>query len=443
MLTRSLTIQHYSTITAVFLIVTLSRLYYVETFAVALPYWDQWDAEGDFLLRPWIEGRLKLHELWQPHNEHRIFPTRILSIVIFELSGSWNNLIEARINILLAASIPAILIWLVSRNRQMSKIRWLIVAVIIAQFALPFSFENLLVGFQSQFYFLILFTIISIIIAIYRPINIWSICILLVLNILSILTMASGLLTPITVAAFYFLKFNVGNDNIKSYFLTISLLIAISIAGYLILPQIPSNQIYRARNISDLVNSLGYILSWPFIDNRWAGIILWLPALIAIPIMFFRKNLRSIDLIMAGFFIWSFCQALAIAYGRGQELTEVASRYTELFSLGLIANAWFAIRLIEILPKYSFRWIFLVYFFAFFYGHATHYQSDMHDIRRNYKLSIIQTQNVQNYLKSKNIADLQKPKFQIPYPDPLRLQQLLDNPTIHNIFPPITNPGKP
>jgi hypothetical protein len=122
---------------------------------------------------------------------------------------------------------------------------------------------------------------------------------------------------------------------------------------------------------------------------------------------------------MAGCFVWSLCQALAIGYGRGQELTEVASRYTELFSLGLIGNAWFVIRAVEILSNRWFQILLPTFFGIFLYGHITHYSSDMHDIRRNYRLSLIQTANVSMYLKTKNKTYLQQPKWQIPYPDPV------------------------
>jgi hypothetical protein len=421
----------------VFILVGLSRLYIVENFAVPLPYWDQWDAEGDFLLRPWIEGTLKLSELWQPHNEHRIFPTRVLSLAIFEITGSWNNLTEARFNILLAAAIPAILTWLMCRHGALFGKRYLLLIVVIAQFALPFSFENLLIGFQSQFYFLILFTLASISLATFHPRNIFAIIAISILSVLSVLTMASGLLTPLAAAFVYFLNWFLNKTNSLTNTLIISaLLIVIAATGYLLLPQITANQVYRARNLSELSSAVGNILSWPIIGSPLPAIVLWLPAIIVIPILVFYKNLHRIDLLMAGCFAWSFSQALAIGYGRGQELTEVASRYTELFSLGLIGNAWFVIRAVEILSNRWFQILLPTFFGIFLYGHVTHYSSDMHDIRRNYRLSLIQTANVYKYLETNNKSYLQRPKWQIPYPDPVRLQQLLDNPTLRGILPP-------
>jgi hypothetical protein len=426
-----------------FLVVALSRLYYVEHFAVPLPYWDQWDAEGDFLLRPWIERTLKLTDLWQPHNEHRIFPTRILSLVLYEMTSSWNNLTEARFNILLAASIPTLLVWLLFQNAGLFGTRFLLLSVIIAQFALPFSFENLLIGFQSQFYFLMLFTLIAMSLATYQSGSIFAIITILILSILSVLTMASGLLTPLAVVFTYFLNwFSNQKKSVVNTLIVSVMLLIITVTGYLILPQIAANQVYRARTLSEFGTAAGYILSWPIVRTPLPALIFWLPGIIAIPILTSRKKLIRIDLLMAGCFVWSLTQALAIAYGRGQELTEVASRYTELFSLGLIANAWFIIRVAETLSNRWFQIILPAFFGVFFYGHITHYSSDMHDIRRNYRLSLIQTANVSMYLKTKDKSFLQKPKWQIPYPDPVRLQQLLDNPTLLEILPPSINTNK-
>lgn len=416
--------------------VVLSRLYYVNNFAVALPYWDQWDAEGDGLLRPWIENRLRIRDLWAPHNEHRIFPTRVLSLLIFEITGEWNNLTEVRFNIVLAVAIPVLLVGILLRNSALNEMRWILLPVIVAQFALPFPFENLLVGFQSQFYFLLLFTLTSLILAAYRPENKSSMAGIIILCVLSVITMASGFLTAIAVMGIYFLNWYQRSQSSFHQTIMLCVLFAIAVTGYFLIPQIPANQIYRARNISQLINSLGYILSWPVIGHQFYTFLFWIPAIIVIPLLTFRKSMTRTDLLMAGCFIWSFSQSLAIAYGRGQELTLVSSRYTELFTPGLISNAWFVIRFTEVLNKYRFRWIFLVIFFGLFsYAHITRFSSDMHDIRKNHHYSVIQTRNVCLYLKTNNQSFLQQSQFEIPFPSAVRLRELLDNLTIRSILP--------
>lgn len=422
---------------ATLLIIAAARLHFVETFGVPLPYWDQWDAEGDFLLRPWIEGRLELHNLWQPHNEHRIFPTRLLSLLIFNVTGVWDNLTGARVNILVATCIPLIMLLFLMRQKALYGPRWLVLIVIIAQFSLPFAFENLLVGFQSQFYFLIIFTLLAIILASRYPDGLLAMAGVLVLSWLSVLTMASGILTPLAAAGVYALQGFVKRElNWKHLGLAV-LLLGLSIAGYAIMPQIEANQIYRARSISEVVEALRYILAWPVSEGWPAAIVLWIPALVMVPWLLRGRALTRADLFMAGCVMWSFAQAFAIAYGRGQSMGNVSSRYTELFTIGLIGNAWFAARFIEITIKNRrVVWLGAVFFVVFIMGHITRYDHDMQNVYESHYLSLKQESNVRKYLKTGDPSVLVQRQFEIPYPDSVRLRSLLDNPTIRNILPP-------
>ena len=422
---------------ATLLLIIAARLYFVETFGISLPYWDQWDAEGDFLLRPWIEGRLKLRELWQPHNEHRIFPTRLLSLLIFNVTGGWDNLVEARVNVLVAACIPLIVLLFLLRQKALHGLRWLLLVVIIAQFSLPFAFENLLVGFQSQFYFLIIFTLFAIILASLYPDNALAMAGVLVLSWLSVLTMASGILTPLAVAGVYALQsFQKREFNGKLLVLAVVLL-GLSAAGYSIMPQIEANHIYRARSVSELFRALQFILAWPMSESWPAAVALWLPALVMVPWLLRNRTLTRADLFMAGCVMWSLAQTFAIAYGRGQSMGSVSSRYTELFTIGLIGNAWFAARFMEVMVKNRrIAWLGAVFFVVFVWGHISRFDHDMKNVRESYGNSLKQESNVRKYLKTGDPSVLVQPQFEIPYPDSIRLRSLLDNPTIRPILPP-------
>ncbi|WP_342085320.1 hypothetical protein [Dyadobacter sp. OTU695] len=421
---------------ATLLIIAAARFNFVETFAIPLPYWDQWDAEGDFLLRPWIEGRLELRQLWQPHNEHRIFPTRLLSLLIFNVTGVWDNLTGARVNILVATCIPLIILLFLMRQKALHGPRWLVLIAMIAQFSLPFAFENLLVGFQSQFYFLIIFTLLAIILAVRYPDSLPAMVGVLVLSWLSILTMASGILTPLAVTGVFALQgFERREFNWKHLGLVVVLL-GLSVAGYAIMPQIEANQIYRSRNIPEVTRALRFILAWPASEGWSAAIALWLPALAVVPWLLHSRTCSRADLFMAGCVMWSLAQAFAIAYGRGQSMGSVSSRYTELFTIGLIGNAWFAARFIETtVKKPSIAWLGAVFFFVFVMGHITRYSHDMENVHESHNLSLKQESNVRKYLKTGDPSVLVQRQFEIPYPDSVRLRSLLDDPTIRNILP--------
>lgn len=421
---------------ATLLLIVAARLYFVGTFGVSLPYWDQWDAEGDFLLRPWIEGRLKLRELWQPHNEHRIFPTRLFSLLIFNFTGVWDNLIEARVNILLASCIPAMILLFLMRQKALHGPRWLILIVIIAQFSLPFSYENLLVGFQSQFYFLIIFTILAIILATIYPDSPGAMAGVAVLSWLSVLTMGSGIITPVAVAGVFVLQSIQKRQINRKQVLLAVLLAGLAAAGYSIIPQIEANHIYRARNLSDMWNALQLILAWPVLKSWPAAVVLWIPGLAMVPWLLRTRALSRADLFMAGCVMWSLAQTLAIAYGRGQSMGSVSSRYTELFTIGLIGNAWFAVRFMEAMVKNRrIVWLGAVFFVVFVWGHISRFEHDMKNVHESYGNSLKQESNVRKYLKTGDPSVLVQPQFEIPYPDSIRLRSLLDNPTIRPILP--------
>lgn len=422
---------------ATLLIIAAARFQLVETFAIPLPYWDQWDAEGDFLLRPWIEDRLELRQLWQPHNEHRIFPTRLLSLLIFNVTGVWDNLVGARVNIFVAACIPFTILLFLMRQKALLGPRWLVLIAIIAQFSLPFAFENLLIGFQSQFYFLIIFTLLAIILACRYSDSLLAMAGVLVLSWLSVLTMASGILTPLAVAGVYGLQGFVKRELHWTHLGLALVLLGLSAVGYAIMPQIEANQIYRARSVSEITEALRYILAWPARESWPAAIALWIPALGMVPWLVRKRTLTRADMFMAGCVMWSLAQAFAIAYGRGQSMGSVSSRYTELFTIGLIGNAWFAARFIEItLKNRRITWLGAVFFVVFIMGHVTRFDHDMENVDESYSNSLKQESNVRKYLKTGDPSVLVQPQFEIPYPDSVRLRSLLDNPTIRNILPP-------
>ncbi|KQS28254.1 hypothetical protein [Dyadobacter sp. Leaf189] len=420
-----------------FLLVVAIRLCYVENYAVALPFWDQWDAEGDHLIRPWVEGTLKVSDLWNPHNEHRIFPTRLFSLMLFQITGQWNNLFSAKVNVVLAATIPTILLGFLYRFNGLNGRKWWILPFLIAQFTLPFSFENWLVGFQSQFYFLILFVVTAFGLSTAFPERASAQFLVFLLCFLSTLTTASGILTPLTVAGVYLLQWLSEPGNKIQYWILVAALTIMAIIGYFQIPHIAAHDMYRARNLSEWTHSLLLILSWPVGPHNWIAAPLWSPALITLAFLLKRNRLRKSDFFMAGCVMWSLTQAMAIAFGRGQELTALPSRYTELLSIGLVANAWFAIRFVE---EYKvakwYKYLILSIFPLFFHGHRKRFKSDMHDVQRVHRHSVVQTKNVVSYLQTNNPNYLRQPTMHIPYPDPVGLKQLLDNRTIITLLPP-------
>ncbi len=81
-----------------FLIVLASfavRIWLIDQFASPVPYWDQWDAEAVYTFIPWFDGNLTIGNLIAPHNEHRLFFTRISSLGLLILNDmQWDPWVQ-------------------------------------------------------------------------------------------------------------------------------------------------------------------------------------------------------------------------------------------------------------------------------------------------------------------------------------------------------------
>src|ERR1035441_9814846 len=183
---------------ALFVLVCGARLWLVDFCGASVPFWDQWDAEGDALFAPLLQGPLPLSRLFEPHMEHRIVLTRLLALGLFELDGMWDPRLEMVVNAGIAAGTAAIVAGLLLR--EIGRRWWRPVACVVAiLWALPFAWHNTIMGLASHFYLMLLFSFLTIWGLCYgRPYTIawWTGA---VSAILSCLTMASGFLAPLGV----------------------------------------------------------------------------------------------------------------------------------------------------------------------------------------------------------------------------------------------------
>ena len=68
---------------ALALLVVGARWWLIGNYSSDVPWLDQWDAEAQGLYQP-------THVAWfAPHNEHRIFFTRLLALGLLRANGQW------------------------------------------------------------------------------------------------------------------------------------------------------------------------------------------------------------------------------------------------------------------------------------------------------------------------------------------------------------------
>lgn len=417
-------------------ILIVVKMLLISAYGNATPFWDQWDAEADYLYRPWLEGTFSWSHLLGLHNEHRIVTTRILGLVLLEMNGRvWNPILQMQVNALLHVLATCVLLYFVTRVVP-EKLRLAIYIFVAFVFSIPFGWENTLAGFQSQFYFLLLFSFVFL----------WSMAACesyslkwwagILAGILCTLSLASGAITIIAGAVISILRKWLDRPGSGVASLGIVLLFAIALTSIALTPSLPRHDYLKASGLSQFIVVFLRILSWP--DFRF-GIGVFV---IHIPFLFFTlKVIRNSSFrTPAHYFIlavgiWVIGQFLTIAYGRANGFA--SSRYQDIYAIGLIVG--FA-SLLTLSKDSSSRKVFYsagtTWLCVVAFGFITLSDNLANTLKFKAALSLIQERNVRNYLCTGDFQHLSnKPQLHIPYPDPVRLRSLLDNYAIRLILP--------
>ncbi|MBO9663789.1 hypothetical protein [Dokdonella sp.] len=433
-----------------FVLALTMRLAYVWLFAESTPFWDQWDAEADSLLRAWVEGTWRFADLFALHNEHRIAFSRLLSIALFEANDrQWDNLVTASANAVLFAAMMAALFALLRRERTSRWSSGAVLVAIVALAALPFEWENFLVGFQSQFFFMAIAAIALIALMAFRPLSRTSLLLGLVLGVASLFTMASGLLA--SAAAIAVLWMRNWRDTLRPAVILAYgvVFLAILAVGIVLVPDLPLHRPLRAAGVVEHLDALSVALMWPVQETTaWPLLlrlslasIVWAPSLLWMWRFVRRRSASAVDLFAAGMAVWIGLQALAMAHSRGHEMAEVSSRYMGLLSLGIPVNVYFASRLVAQVrsSRAASRWAHAAaaVFFVFLAGALIdRTPGDVRLLSARRGQTQVQTENTRAYVATGDFRHLQQPFLHIPYPSADRLRSLLDEPSIRAMLPP-------
>jgi hypothetical protein len=415
-----------------------AKLAIIGQYGNATPFWDQWDAEADELYRPWLEGSLQWADLFTAHNEHRIFTTRLLALVLFELNGQvWNPVLQMQINAVLHTFALSVLLFYLSKALS-SAYRIALFVFSALLFSIPFGWENTLAGFQSQFYFLLLFSFVFL----------WSMCAYetysakwwsgTVTGGLCLVTLASGALTVLAGSLVLIIRRVLAGDKEGTAISAILLLVVMAIIAIVLTPTIGAHGVLKAQSVTQFLLAFATVISWP-VGNVGIGIlIVQMPLCLGV-----FKILRDRDYHSAHFFFivavaaWLFGQFFSIAYGRAVGAS--SSRYLDLFAISLALNfSMLMILRMQSSTQYKLRYGvgIAIWLMVVGWGFSMSASDLSRELRKKAHEGVEQEKNVRAYLCSGDFAALQKkPRYFVPYPDPDRLKSLLDNPTIRKILP--------
>ena len=426
------------------------KLWLIHSYGNDTPFWDQWDAEAAELYEPFLQGRLTWGDLFAAHNEHRILTTRLLGLLLLSLNGAWSPLLEMVVNASLHIAVLAVTVWLVARSivdgehaDAISKVTLALLVFATVLFAVPYAWENTLAGFQAQFYFVLLFSVLSIWLLlrnlVFSP-GWWG---GVFLAVVAYFSLASGVFALAAVVGTYVLRC-VRNPVSRREVAGVFVLCAFFVAGALWTPVIASHASLKASNVGQLIGAMGQALAWPAQSSQSSG--QWLmsvarnaPWIIFAVVVLWRRTPRtSSHWFLVAMGVWIAGQAAGVSYGRAADV--LASRYLDLHSMALLIN--FA-ALLAIWSMTSDRWRALLGFActAWLVLTLVALSSRMDSgIRTSLSgknaSSLMQEANLQSYLSSGDREVLRKlPFFHLPYPSADRLANLLESEILRGILP--------
>jgi hypothetical protein len=424
--------------------VTIARAIWVSLYAVDIPFWDQWP-QIIMQMVPLKQGTWHYSDYWAPHNEHRILFTRLISMTLFELDGGiWSNLIEAYANTVIYGATLAFFYVVACRGAD-RLFKWVMLLAVTALGILPYDWENNLVGFQNQFYIIVAFAVALAGIASYRRATSSTTWILVALAVASLFTMASGLFGTVAVCAVIALR--AWREQLPSTYVvaTLGAMILVAICGLLLLPASPGNDIYKAHGITDHIHAFVVVMIWPMqsIDSKHAlrALLIWTPTAIWLFKFLRTRTAQNSEILLIGLIAWVVCQAVAIAHSRGHDISSIPPRYSNITTIGLLANFALALHLmraeqLRTTAKYLSWTAVILGVGAIAVIFMKRIPDDMDAMQQRYDFGRMETYYTHAYLSTGNPSFLQHPSLTIPFPSAQQLQIFLDSPVIQSLLPP-------
>jgi hypothetical protein len=428
------------------LLVFFAQCVQVSLWSVRTPLGDQWDAEWDRLLRPYLSGQFDWSLLFAPHNEHRIFWTRLTSLVLYHVNGSWNPRAEMVVSAVLNGTVAALLVF-ATRGFPTSVQRFLSIWFVVL-LSWPSQWENFLRGFQNAMFFTTALTTATLyMVARMREVRLRDFFFLIPLGVACTLTTASGLLVWLAISVLAALE---AAQRLRSAsFLRPAALSAVCmaafIAAYLSTPQVPGHMELRSPNLVTWWSAFTSALTYPF-GQPSLPLAVWsvLPALVAIP--FARHALVSttarFGIALVGVAVAS-CAAFAQSRG-GFDLVP-SSRYVSSLQThiigGLIILFWLQDRLPRAaLPKTLLnltRALTVIWASSVALGLFSRLEKDVHAAQTHAQVLASQQTRLLEILATPDISRLvTTQRSELPYPDGRLLLRWLEDPKIHSVLPP-------
>ena len=326
----------------------------VAAYANPIPYSDEWIALIDNVLRPWASGQFSLLDLFKSHNEHTIVPTRLLGLILLWLNhGQFDNVPSALLNALFYAAAWAVPIHLFFRHAS-GTLQTFAVVMGLAALA-PLEGEDLIFGFQNQYYFLIAGSVATLWLATTAcSTSKRSLAAFAVVAFATCVSMGSGFFASALAVVVCALRWQHEPQHRRALKLRMLIGLAIAVFGLILL--LHSFVVMKQQGILgnkqidlDGIRRVFSCLAWPYTSAAWAGVLLALPfGAFSLRLLWRRESATALDYLAFGIGLWAGAQACALAFDRHSEATSLASRYLPVLLFWPLMNVYAVNRLVGV-----------------------------------------------------------------------------------------------
>ena len=415
-------------------IVIIVRAWLLSRYSSSVPSWDAWGAEAAPLYSPWIDGTFQWDKLWAWHNEHRIFFTRVLDLLLFVGNEmQWDVRVQTLASSTMFATMTGMAVFWLRRHVD-APLSLLLCAVVFLAAVLPAGWANTYQGFQSCFYFVLLFALIAIRNAAQSRFSWPSGLVLAISALAAVFSLAAGVLVAVAGLAIVAVRVWLERVPLRRALALALPLLAVAIWALL---DARKGEIHPAT-MAELGRALAIMLSWPFVS--FYGMALWLPAVVVLAQILRRRTARTADLVFGGLSIWVLLICAAAAWARAYNFVDVQSRYTDLLIPSLVGQIYFAFRCAELLRarlpiRVASNLAALVFAIVSVAGLTVASLGEFWKWREYDFMTRIGATHVRAYLDGDAAALDGHPHGYIPYPEPRPLAAVLDSPMVRSYLP--------
>ena len=313
-----------------------ARLLWLNLFSRAVPFWDEWEGDALYVLIPFAGGFLDWGALVMPQWEHRILLTRTITLFGTLLNGEWDPRVAMTVSAAMFAAATALLGQALLAARTGAG---LIAAALLAiTAALPYDFNNLLWGGQTQMYGLVLLAVCALTIASTPRVTTGACVGAGAAGLLALFTMGAGLVGSGCAVGICLVRSWLEPAQRRRLLALGAVFFAAASLGLVLHVSSRAHVGFYATSFAQFQRAFIGVLSWPLPPWIGCAAIVWLPWLINGVAILRRREATALEWLAVGLGAWAAVDAVALGYARQYEGPPFDSRFFTPISVGAWAS---------------------------------------------------------------------------------------------------------